>query len=163
MKKLLLVLMMVLMASVSFGTAVGVKGGYSAYTGDMSDMSGLAFGADVQFSMGPLVIAPEILYSSTSHADSSAFKVNDLAFNVNALFKVPVIGIYGGAGLGYHSITLEFIGSETTGKLGGQIIAGYQIDLPAIKPFIEARYVKIFDEEFSDPRFDLLVGVNLGF
>lgn len=161
MKKLLLVLMMVLMASVSFGTAIGVKGGYAMYTGDADFMKGFSFGADVQFSMGPLVIAPELLYTAASHEDDSNATMSDLGLNVNAFFKIPVVGLYAGAGLGFHFLKAEYDGTEIASdeKLGYQIMAGYQIDLPAIKPFIEARYTNVD----SDGRIDLLVGVNLGF
>jgi hypothetical protein len=83
--------------------------------------------------------------------------VTDVALSINAVFKSPV-GIYGGAGIGYHSLTTDFSGtSETNGKIGLNFIAGYEFPLPMFSPFIEGRYSALQDD-FS--HFMILAGVN---
>jgi len=150
--------MMVLMVSVSFAANVGIKGGYNAGTGDFS---GYVFGADVKFGVGPILLTPEFLYfGRTGDLGYGEIDQTVMAFNVNAIFKIPMVGLYGGAGLGYYSGKTSFGPVESTSAdFGFQIFAGYEISMPGLAPFIEARYTTVD----SNSTVDIMGGVNIGF
>ncbi|HCL57580.1 MAG TPA: hypothetical protein DHW82_11315 [Spirochaetia bacterium] len=164
MKKILLAVCLIFIGSVSFA-GIGVKGGYVVFD---KDYSGFALGADYQMGLGPIVLAPEILYWSANYKDNNSvmeLSVQDLVFNLNGKLSLGIF--YGGAGFGINMFKIKtkitFLGTPiestaSTNKLRFNVFGGFQIPLPMVTPFVELRVVTLGETQFM-----ALGGVNLGF
>ncbi|MCX8163746.1 MAG: outer membrane beta-barrel protein [Candidatus Micrarchaeota archaeon] len=167
MKKIIYLLLLLFTINTS-GFEIGVKAGYmKGVTDEFKDYSALpAFGFDLGMSFAIIKISGEFIYLSSKHKDYSDFKINDTALNLNGAVKIPMVGLYGGVGIGIHfvkskatlfGITVE---SDTESKAGFNIFAGYELPLPLISPYLELRYVNVKD---NLSHFMILAGINLGF
>lgn len=153
MKKFIVTLFLVVLANFSFALDLGVKGGYMNGATDLiKDYSGFVLGVDTSYGLGPVALKPEVLYFSAKDVS----KLTDVAINLNAVLTIPVIGIYGGVGVGVNFLKPENRDSES--KFGTQFMLGYELQTPFISPFLELRYVMLPDDL---SHIMALAGVNI--
>lgn len=136
--------------------------------------NGFGFRAHYSHSLVPLFsIRPEFAYSTVSKNDVD-YNVKNVTANLIVSLPIPILSVYGGAGIGYDWTSADVDGAETTGHLNWDILAGAKMSLlPFVGIYVEPRYTAVFGETKAEDlqdgdvaganRFEIFVGATIGF
>lgn len=136
--------------------------------------NGFGFRGHYSHSIMPLIsIRPEFAYSTVTK-NKVDYKVLNATANLIVSLPIPILSVYGGAGIGYDWTSVDVDGAETTGHLNWDILAGAKMSLlPFVGLYLEPRYTGVFGETKAEDlqngdvagvdRFEIFVGATIGF
>lgn len=125
--------------------------------GRMNDSDVDFVGAEVLIDVGFLNLNPNVEYMLEDDVTSGSLNL-DFTFDVATFARVtPFIGA--GVGLAYVD---DNIGGDQTDLLGN-LIGGVQLNLSAVKPYAQVKYIALLDDEngnADDDELALIIGVR---
>lgn len=136
--------------------------------------NGFGFRVHYRQSLVPLFsIRPEFAYSTVSK-NNVDYTVKNATANLIVSLPIPILSVYGGAGIGYDWTSTDVSGAETTGHLNWDILAGAKMSLlPFVGIYVEPRFTGVFSETKAKDlqkgdvagvdRFEIFVGATIGF
>lgn len=131
---------------------LGIAGGLSLPTSDLSDIVDLGFNGTVTVGMTPALIPLGIRIDGAINQFAIKDELADgnarfLSVTGNLVYKIPgaMVSPYliGGAGLYNVNIEVAPFGSESENKFGWNVGAGINMPLSGFSTFIEARYNQV--------------------
>lgn len=168
-----LVAALVLSLAVTAGTAqaqrplkVGIAGGVSLPTGDLSDVANTGFNIAAQFEFKPAIVpfglrleAAYDRFGLDEDAVGTSGNISSLSATINGIVDIPSntpVKVYFIGGLGLYNLDGELnVGSGTTvsgdseNKFGFNLGGGLRLPFGTLDSFIEARYHKATDSDVS--------------
>ncbi len=136
--------------------------------------NGFGFRAHYSQSIMPLFsIRQEFAYSTVTK-DKVDYTVKNVTANLILSLPIPILSVYGGAGLGYDWTSADYEGAETSGNLNWDILVGAKMSLlPFVGLYLEPRYTGVFGETKAEDalngdvagvdRLEIFVGATIGF
>lgn len=139
---------------------LGIAGGVSVPTGDLSDLANTGFNGTVTLGMTPAMIPLGIRIDGAFNQFAIKDNLGDgnvrfLSLTGNLVYKIPgaTVSPYliGGAGLYNTKVEVAPFGSGSENKFGWNVGGGINMPLSGFSTFIEARFnqVKVQDVSFS--------------
>lgn len=131
---------------------LGIAGGLSLPTSDLSDFTDLGFNGTVTVGMTPALIPLGIRIDGAINQfaikdDLGDGNVRFLSVTGNLVYKIPgaMVSPYliGGAGLYNTKADLGIFGSESENNFGWNVGGGINMPLSGFSTFIEARYNQV--------------------
>ena len=147
---------------------VGIAGGVSFPTSDLSDVSNTGFNGTVTVGMTPALIPLGIRIDGAFNQfaikdDLGDGNVRFLSVTGNLVYKIPgaTISPYliGGAGLYNAKLEVAPFGSDSENKFGWNIGGGINLPLSGFNAFIEARYNQVQTDDVSLKFIPLTFGI----
>ena len=135
---------------------LGIAGGISLPTSDLSDVADLGFNGTITVGMTPALIPLGIRIDGAINQFAIKDEFGDGSFRFlsvtgNLVYKIPgaTVSPYliGGAGLYNAKAELAPFGSDSENKFGWNVGAGINMPLSGFSTFIEARYNQVQTDE----------------
>ncbi len=135
---------------------LGIAGGLSLPTSDLSDIADMGFNGTVTVGMTPALIPLGIRIDGAINQFAIKDNLGDgsvrfLSVTGNLVYKIPgaTVSPYliGGAGLYNAKVELAPFGSGSENKFGWNVGAGINMPLSGFSTFIEARYNQVQTED----------------
>jgi hypothetical protein len=131
---------------------LGIAGGLSLPTSDLSDLTDMGFNGTITVGMTPALIPLGIRIDGAINQFSIKDDIGDgtvrfLSVTGNLVYKIPgaTVSPYliGGAGLYNANVDVPPFGSESENKFGWNVGGGINMPLSGFSTFIEARYNQV--------------------